>query len=176
MATLFDPALSLNHSIHESYDDFLEQGIRHAVERLEPIVMDGHSFTLDPVVFVHPPGHLDTWLETGIEQSKYREIGQAEAYARDLDYRVMIRVNVMDHGKLFLESQLLCFMPLMIGSRHDPAPRVDEGTSEHRLHLTRAGGTFIVQGVNKMIVNAENQRPDSPHFIVHDGWVHPLSR
>jgi DNA-directed RNA polymerase beta subunit len=95
-------------------------------------------------------------MENGVEHTQYRKVTRAEAYLRKLDYRVMIRVNVTDHGKPFIESQLLCFLPLMIGSAYDPSRRVDEG------------GSFVIEGCDKMARNPENQRPDSPHFICHD--------
>jgi DNA-directed RNA polymerase beta subunit len=149
MAVIFDRSLSLNHSIIAAFDDFIDQGVPHAVRRLKPIVTDGHCFALADVS-IHKPGHLES------AGGEYRTVTPAEAYLRNLDYRVMIRVSVTDHGRVFLESQLLCFLPLMVGSRHDPSRE------------TEGDGTFIVEGVNRMIINAENLRPDAPHFICHD--------
>ena len=147
MATLFDPSRPLNHTIIDTYVDFIEHGIQFVVDQLAPIRIGQHVFTLGACT-IHKPGQLET-------DGEFREITPDEAYVRELDYRSMVRVEVLDSGKPLLRSQLLCFLPLMVGAWFWPHPPV----------LEDSGGYFIIKGDKKFIMNAENQAPDMPHFI-----------
>ena len=164
MALLFDPSKPLNHTIIASYNDFLDEGVQDVIRQLPPIRIEAHEFKLGRAE-IHKPGHLEA------DDGTYRPLTRDDAYARELDYRAMLRVQVLDEDRLLLQSQLMCFLPLMVGCAHDPEPLQDEG------------GYFIVGGSEKFIVNAENQRPCAPHFVRDGGaWrcdvvsPHPLTR
>jgi len=142
MQTVFD-ARPPAQWVVDSYDDFVDTGMRERLRDLEPAVAPGHSVTLRNLK-VYPPAHIE------LDDGDMRPVGPQYCHARQLTYALQLRVDVCDNGVCVGENEFLASVPCMAGSKLAPP---DPYRDDHGGYYTIDGRRVVGMGESVMAPN-----------------------